>query len=627
MSFSAALPSIAQAIARSIAPRRSITVSEWADAERRLSSKGSSEPGRWRTDRNPPLREPMDALSARIDTRDVVCMFPIQFGKSEIAANALGYTMTENPGPIMVCLPGEVSMSKWIAQKLGPMIEEVKAVRDCLTTTNSRNGANRRDFKDFFGGQLYLEHAGSPGRLKSTSVKTLIADELDEFAANFVGGDDPVAMLDGRTTAFPGTSKRLYISTPQTAGLSRIEALFMKSDQRRYHVPCPHCNEFQPLEWSGLIWGGESVEYACRECGEMISERYKTRMIAAGRWVAGNPESKIRGYTINCLYYQIGLGPRWPELVEKWLDAQDDPAKLKTFINDRLAEPWIDPSMRAVKQNTIRDRSEQFRLRTAPAGVLAITAGVDTQDNRLAVQIVGWGRSMASWVLDYIELHGDPSNPEVWSALTALLNTPIETASGGEMRVDATCIDAGGHRTECVYDYVRSSKIRRPMAIFGAVPSNAPALSKGRMMDTTRRGKSDRRGIFVHHVGTVVIKHALFARLSTDADKPADARLCHFSDELPQEYFAGLVSETYDPRANRFVKKRGARNEALDTYVYAYAATNHQELRLHRFTKTDWDRMEARQRVAAPCAPPPATLPPPRKVAPRIPHKPLMIGW
>ena len=63
---------IAQVIARAIAPRKPLTVSAWADAEMVLSSKGSAEPGRWRTSRNPPLREPMDCLSARSTVREVV---------------------------------------------------------------------------------------------------------------------------------------------------------------------------------------------------------------------------------------------------------------------------------------------------------------------------------------------------------------------------------------------------------------------------------------------------------------------------------------------------------------------------------------------------------------------------
>ena len=70
------------AVLRSVRPRRAITVSEWADAHRWLSQKGSAEHGQWRTSRNPPLREPMDALSARSSVREVVLMFPIQFGKA-----------------------------------------------------------------------------------------------------------------------------------------------------------------------------------------------------------------------------------------------------------------------------------------------------------------------------------------------------------------------------------------------------------------------------------------------------------------------------------------------------------------------------------------------------------------
>jgi phage terminase large subunit GpA-like protein len=594
--FADATTEIRQALARALAPRKPLTVAQWADAERRLSSKGSAEPGQWRTSRNPPLREPMDCLSARSPVREVVLMYPIQFGKTEVAINVLGYTMDHHPGPVMVALPGEVSMNKWISQKLSPMLEDCPAVRGKLVSVNTRDGANRRDFKDFVGGQLYIEHAGSPQRLKSTSVRTLIVDELDEFANNLTGGDDPLELLEGRTSAFPAQYKRLYISTPGIQGLSRIEAKWLKSDQRRYHVPCPECGHEQHLEWSGLQWStdGRRAWYVCAECGSMIDERHKTEMIAAGRWVPANQEAKIRGYHINALYYQIGLGPRWVDLAEKWREAQGDAGRLKVFINDRLAEPWEDPAMRSVKHNVIADRAEPYPLRQAPAGVLAITAGVDTQDNRLAVQLVGWGRRLSAWTLDYIELPGDPALPEVWTALTDLLNRPIEHELGGTLRVLATCIDAGGHRTEDVYHFARQRRIARPVAIFGAVQNTAPVLSKGKYIDVTYRGRTDRRSLQIHHVGTVAIKHLLYSRLSTDAEKEQHERQVRFSEDLPQEYFSGLVSETYNPSRNRFEKKRGARNEPLDTWGYAYAATHHPELRLHRLRPADWERMEAR---------------------------------
>lgn len=600
-----------RAMQRALAPRKPLTVSQWADVERRLSSKGSAITGQWKTDRNPPLREPMDCMSARSAARDVALMFPIQFGKTEVAVNALGYCMDHDPAPVMVCLPGEVSMNKWVAQKLTPAIEETPAMRRALTSVASRDAANTRTFKDFAGGQLYIEHAGSPSRLKSTTVRKLIVDEVDEFANNLSGGDDPLEMLNGRTSAFPSTYQRLYISTPQIKGLSRIEALWLKSDQRRWHVPCPHCGQMQHLEWSGLHWSpdGSEVWYVCRECGAHIEEYHKTEMIAAGQWVPDNPGAKVRGYHINCLYYQFGLGPRWVDLVEMWREAQNDPAKLKTFVNDRLAEPWEDAAMRAVKHNAIADRAEPYRLRHAPAGVIIITAGVDTQDNRLAVQIVGWGRGMAFWVLDYLELMGDPADDAVWVSLTELLNRPIAHDCGATLRVEAVAIDMGGHRTEAVKNYVRQRLTRRPMAIYGAVHNNAPVLGKGKMADVDWRGRNDKRGVLTHQVGTVAVKHWLFGRLSTDADRSPDQRLTHFSDELDSSYFTGLVSESYNPSKNRFEKRRGARNEPLDTWDYAYAATHHQELRLHRWSGADWQRAAERLLARAGTTDHPAAAP------------------
>lgn len=609
-------PLVFSALSRALAPRKARLVSEWADDHLVVSSKSGAVAGRWVTANNPPLREPMDCFSVRSPVRDVAVKFPIQFGKSEILKSVAAYTMVNRPGPIMVCYPSEVSRDKGVNQKWQPMFEATPVLRAALRSYNSRETANSRFFKDFEGGQWYAEHAGSPVRLKSTSVMLLQVDELDEVAAQLQTGDDPLQMLNGRTSAFPATYKRLYVSTPQLKSTSRIEHLWDQSDQRRYLVPCPHCGHEQALQWAALHWSEHAnadhrrqVWLACESCGGVIEERHKTSMIAAGRWVPQRPGARIRGYHLNCLYYAIGLGPRWADLVEEWLDAQGDPARLKTFINDRLAEAWEDASTRRVKANIVAERAEPYPLRTAPPGVVRITAGVDTQDNRLAVQIVGWGRGRAWWVLDYVELNGDPAQDAVWAALTDLLNRPIAHASGATLSVEAVLIDAGGHRTEAVKAYARDRRVRRPMVAFGAVPNNAPVLSKGKLHDVTWRGQYDKRGVLVYHVGTVAIKHTLFAALAADADAhqawealpdgagraPAPARQCHFSDQLPAEYFPGLISEVFNPAKNRFEKRRGGvRNEPLDTWVYAFAAGQHPELRLHRATRAEWDLWEQR---------------------------------
>lgn len=585
-----------RAFARAVAPRKRMLVSDWADKHRVLSTKGSNLAGQWRTSRNPPLKEPMDACTTRSGVRELVLMFPIQFGKTEVEVNVLGYLMTQSPGPIMVCLPGEVSMDKWINQKLNPLIAESKAVQECLISTYSRDARNAKTFKDFAGGQLYIEHAGSPSRLKSTSVKYLLVDELDEFANNLKGGDDPLEMLEGRTSAFPNAGLRVYISSPQIKGRSRIEEKFLAGDQRRRHVPCPHCGHMQYLEWAGLKWADDfsSAWYVCQENGCCIEEHHKTDMIAQGQWIPGNPNPTpgVRSYTVNCLYYQFGLGPTWAELARMWVNAQNDPARLKTFVNDRLAETWEDASMRAVRHNAIAERAEAYALREAPVGVLYVTAGVDTQDNRLEVTLTGWGRGMAFWVLDHHELPGDPADPATFAALTEYLNKPIQRQDGVILRVEATAQDMGGHRTEDVKHWVRQALVRRPMAIQGAIQNNAPILGKPRMLDVTYKGVTDKKGVRVYYVGTVAAKNWLFGRLSVDAERPADERMTHFSHELEPSYYQGLTSETYNPAKNRYEKKRGARNEPLDTWVYSYAAAHHPELRLHRMRAVDWDGRE-----------------------------------
>lgn len=605
------------ALARTVAPRKPTTVSQWAEANMRLSSKGSVAPGRFRIERNPALQEPMDCMSARSAVRSVVCCFPIQFGKSTMESAVIGYSMNENPGPIMVCLPGEVSLDKFVAQKLNPLIDESPAVRECLSSVASRDAQNTRTFKDFAGGQLYIEHAGNPKRLKSTSVKILLVDEFTEFATSLQTGDDPVALLEGRTSAFPAVSRAMYVSTPGIRGICRTTDKLEDSDHRLLHMPCPHCGEFHAYEWrSDMHYALDPVHkrvvsawIVCPECGCVIDESHKPAMLAASRWIPTNPGHPSRGYRTNCIHYPIGLGPRWIELAQMWVDAQGTPEKIKTFLNDRLAEAWEDASMRAVKHNLIADRAEPYNLGFAPEGVCYITAGADTQDNRLEVQIVGWGRNMTAWTIGYAVLHGDPAKPAVWEALNALLARPVEHASGAALPVSACAVDGRGHRTPFVKQWVlanvdASTPVQRPMCIFGAKANNAPVLGRPKWEDLNSQGKTEKAGIHTWQVGTVAAKHWLFRRLGADADLDRAERLVHFSDQLDGAFFTGIVSETYDPKTNRFIKKRGARNEPLDTFVYAYAAAHHPELHLHRLRVADWAAAEARIAAIAAARPP-----------------------
>jgi phage terminase large subunit GpA-like protein len=381
---------------------------------------------------------------------------------------------------------------------------------------------------------------------------------------------------------------------------SRIEELFEGGDKRRYHVPCPHCGEMQPLVWSNLRWNKRPDNprrilhawYVCRECGAEIEESHKTVMLARGRWIAEAPDAPYPSYHINALYSPIGLGLTWAELAAEWIEAQDDPAKLMRFVNTRLGETWADRS-RDVKPNALEARAEPYGLRTIPHGCLVLTAGCDVQDDRIEVQVLGHGEHDQTWVIDYHVLRGNPADAETWEALAEYLSAEFINSHGKRMRIEATAIDSGGHHTHAAYVFVRSGRVRRAIAVKGANTPGRPILGRPSQQDVTWRGRTAKKGVLLYPVGTDTAKHLIYARLNGDIDKDPASRKVHFSHELEFWYYDQLVAETFNPRRNRWEIKKGKRNEALDTFVYALAAAHHPELYVHKWRQADWARRRA----------------------------------
>ena len=96
---------IIRAWGRGLAPDPSLTVSEWADRYRILSSRASSEAGKYRTDNTPYMHDIMDALSPSHPARRIVFMAGAQLGKTEAGNNWIGYCIHEAPGPFLAVQP------------------------------------------------------------------------------------------------------------------------------------------------------------------------------------------------------------------------------------------------------------------------------------------------------------------------------------------------------------------------------------------------------------------------------------------------------------------------------------------------------------------------------------------
>lgn len=557
-------------------PETPLTVSEWADLHRRLSSKASAEPGPWRTDRTPYLREPMDCLSSESPVQRVVMMFAAQTGKTEAGSNWLGYVIDHAPGP-MLCVQPTIEMAKRLSkQRLESMITETPVLAAKIAPARSRDSGNTMFSKEFSGGIMLMAGANSATGLRSAPCRYLFCDEVDAFPADVDGEGDPVSLAERRTTTF-ARRKILLTSTPTVKDFSRIEAEYQRSDQRRFYVPCPACGAMDWLKWGQLKWADgqpETARYQCEHCGERFEEMHKPAMLRGGEWRATAPSNgRTAGFHLSGLYSPLGWCS-WEQLVDDFLRAKGDAPALKSFVNTRLAETWEEDYAAKVSADGLMARRLEYKPGVCPAGVVLLTGGVDVQDNRLAVSVWGWGEGETGWLVWHQELMGDPTQTEVWEQLDHVLATEWDTECGKHLKLAQVAVDSGGHCTHEVYRYVRDRGSRGVVAIKGSSRRNSPAVGKGSKVDVNWRGKVIKRGVTLYQLGTDTIKTTLFGRLRHNETTGG----LNFGLAADDEYYRQLTSERQALRYHRgfpireWVKKAGDRNEALDCAVYGYAA-------------------------------------------------------
>ena len=582
----------AEAIAAGIEPPPRLSVTAWADAHRRLPTKGAGEPGPWRTTRVPYSAEIMECLSAEHPAKRVVFMKSVQSAGTEIGNNWVGWFIDTQKAPMMVVQPTLDMAERWSKQRLASMIEDAPTLRAKIAPARARDSGNTTLLKEWPGGVMVISGANSGASLRSMPARYLFLDEVDAYPAELEGEGDPISMAEARTTTFP-RRKVFLVSTPTIESLSRINKEWLASDQRRYHVPCPHCGHEQHLVWDNLRWPKGQPElavYHCADCGVGIEEHHKTAMLAAGRWVATHPERAVAGFHINGLYTPIGLGYTWAELAALWLDSVKDPARIKTFVNLRLGEVVADPNEK-LSEDDLAARASDYDPRTIPPGCLLLTAGIDVQKDRFAILVIGHGRAGQQWVIDYNELPADPTTDAGWEALDAFLAPPFINSRGLPMKISMAAIDSG-YLTDHVLAYTRLRR-GRVIAVKGASSPGKPIINRPSKLDVTVRGRTIKHGAEGWLVGADTAKHVLFAVLTADGKRPLEAdRMIRFPQGLDASFYSQLAAEVWDPNRRKWVKVR-PRNEALDTWCYALAAAHHPSLRVHVWREPQWARLEA----------------------------------
>jgi phage terminase large subunit GpA-like protein len=556
------IESVIDSVNKSWLPPKNLKISDWADSYRRLSPEASAESGIWRTDRAPYQREIMDSFNDP-DIQRIVFMKSAQVGATEVLLNVIGYYIDQDPAPMLIMQPTLQMAQTFSKDRLSTMIRDTDKIRNSVADPRSRDSGNTVLSKKFAGGNLNIVGSNSASGLASRPIRIVLADEVDRYEASAGSEGDPISLATKRTTTF--WNKKIYMcSTPTIKGLSRIETAFEESDKRYYHVPCPECNVKQVLKWKNVVWEEdkpETANYACGECGAVIDESKKQWMLKHGEWIASAPKSDTAGFHISELY---SVWSTWADMAKSFLEAKKNPEMLKTWINTALGESWEEQG-EAVEYDTLLARRLNYDYSTIPEDVLVLTAGVDTQKDRLELQLVGWGKNYEAWVCDYKIFWGDPNAMNVWNDLDAYLKKRFKTESERSIPISCCTIDSGGHHTNMVYQFTKPRQARRIFAVKGLSVAGKPIANRPSYVGKNKAA--------LYGIGTDSAKEAIFARLSTEPDTTT----LHFCSDLDEEYFKQLTAEK---RITKFVRGRKTlawkqvrpRNEALDTLVYNFAA-------------------------------------------------------
>ena len=608
-------------------PPDDLTVTQWAEAKRRLSAESAAEPGPWRTERTPYLREPMDAFTDP-KVRHIVMVAASQVGKSEFLNNCIGYIIDEDPGSILFIHPTTIDAQEYSKLRIAPMLRDSPALRQKIAAPKSRDSHNTILQKAYPGGILTMCGSTEAHALASKPIRYVFGDERDRWATSAGNEGDPWDLAMARQTTFYN-AKAVEVSTTTIKNASAIEAAYYTGTMERWNSKCPHCGEYHEIRWSDIrfeydeiivshkkTYKVKKVYYTCPGCGCISTEAEMKR--APAKWIAENPEAYGQGTRSFWLNAFVSQWASWESIVLKYLNALGSTKKMQVVFNTCFGEPWEDrgdiedeDSLLARREDYGKDKDgEPVEL---PPGVLVLTAGVDTQDDRMEYEIVGHGFFGETWGIEKGIVMGRPDDDATWNKLDEVVfDRVMRFENGVGLRVSMSFVDEGGHFTQSVRAQCNARISKKVFCIKGMPGQDKPYISPPK-----------KQKIFVNQIavgtcwqyqlgvdsGKEIIMDNL--RVQTPGQK-----YCHFPkrDDYGNAYFAGLLSETkvYDPNKKQpwsWKKIPGhERNEPLDCRNYALAAFKALPKNLDEIDR----QIKAASGVRVP-APPSANITPPKR--------------
>ena len=562
------------AIAKSIAgfkPPEKLTVSEWADKKRRLSAESSAEVGQWRTSRTPYMKEVLDSFNDP-KVKHIVVVASSQVGKSETINNMIGYIIDQDPGSILFIQPTTIDAKEYSKLRIAPMIRDTKCLKAKVADPKSRDSANTLLQKSYPGGILTMCGSTEAHALASKPIRYLFGDERDRWAASAGNEGDPWGLATARQITFYNASA--------------IEKAYADGTKERWKTRCPHCGEYNEITFENIRFEKEesvagndkvykitSLYYICPSCGCTSTEaEIKSQ---PSKWVAENPAAyEQHGTRSFWLSSWVSPWASWTDTLLLYLKALGNSKRMQVVYNTRFGLLWEDRGD-LEDEDSVMARREEYKAEL-PDGVLVLTCGVDTQDDRLEYEVVGHGHFGETWGIKKGIIMGRPDSDEVWKALDDVIDHIYRFENGVGLKISTTYCDEGGHFTQDVRMRCAERLGKKVFAIKGRGGDGIPFTAPPKKQKIIVRGRTIGQ-CWGFEIGVDAGKQLIMDNLRVQSP---GAKYCHFPrrDDYGTAYFKGLLSE-------RLVYKEGhkspwqwekipghERNEALDCRNYAMAA-------------------------------------------------------
>lgn len=429
-------------------PRVRLPVSQWAEAHRVLPA-ANAIPGPWQNSVTPYLTEIMDAFSDD-DIEKIVFVKPTQVGGTSAMENMLGSLIDQDPGPTMIVYPSDNLAERTVEAKFAPMIRLCKPLAERYRELESQKLRLKFD-----GMTVYLNGANSAADLASTNIRYLFLDEVDKFPGASKKEADPVSLAIERTKTYT-VNKKIFIASTPTLKTGHIWRHKEDADvEKHYFVPCPHCGEYIELKFAQIKWPSkedvpenssraEMAAYVCQECGCIISDQDKGRMLQDGRWQTVLQRSsypKSVAFWMSTLYSPF---TRFSDIAREFMRSKDDPELLHNFVNSWLAEPWEDTKLKT-NAEMVLERQTDLAEWVLPEWTKLLTGGIDVQENCLYWTIRAWGDFMTSQNV----AHGQALS---MGEVERIMNSELSLPGGEKVMVNLALMDSGD-QTDDVYDF------------------------------------------------------------------------------------------------------------------------------------------------------------------------------